>query len=135
MSPTRAHAVTHEAETCADHIVKSFDDQLEASEHRHRRRWAGCARPSSPTRSRRSRAATWRWPSKPSHRTARIDALEQQIEQQAVKLLALRQPMARRPARDAGGDQDSARSRAHRRSGQEHRQARAGVDPRPPIRI
>ena len=60
---------------------------------------------------------------------ARVDALDQAVQEQTVKLLALRQPMANDLRVVLSLDQDRGGARAHRRLRQEHRQARHRADP------
>ena len=58
-------------------------------------RWAGSPKASSPRRSRRSSSATASSPRASSKSDAKVDQLERDIDNLAVRLLALRQPMAR----------------------------------------
>ena len=58
-------------------------------------------------------------------RDAKLDAMHRDIEKKAIRLIALRQPVASRPAQDPVGDEAGGRSGTDRRPGQEHRQARA----------
>jgi phosphate transport system protein len=92
MAPTRTNAVTHEAEM-SEHIVKSFHDQLEALSTGIVQMGGMCE-----TQLANAIDAISRRDMPLAEQTvamdARIDQLEAQIEQQAVQLLALRQPMA-----------------------------------------
>ena len=56
--------------------------------------------------------------------------MQQEIEDRALKLLALRQPMAVDLRETLAAIKIASRAGAHRRSGQEHRQARPGAEPR-----
>ena len=61
----------------------------------------------------------------------RVDAIEREVEQFVIRMLALRQPMAQRSARDRRRAQDLQRHRAHRRLRGQRRQARHRADPEP----
>jgi phosphate transport system protein len=92
MSPTRAHAVTHEAEM-SEHIVKSFHDQLEALSTGIVQMGGLCETQLAnaiDAISRRDVAVA----EQVVAADGRIDQLEEQIESQVVQLLVLRQPLA-----------------------------------------
>ncbi len=92
MTPTRAYDVTHEA-TMAEHIVKSFHDQLETLSTSIVQMGGLCE-----TQIANAIDAIVRRDVGLAEQVvaidARIDLLEQQIESQVVQLLALRQPLA-----------------------------------------
>jgi hypothetical protein len=110
-----------------DHTVKSFTEQLESLSALVAQ-MGGLAEAQLPPPSKRSPA---RQPGGGSAvgGDARIDAMQQEIEDRALKLLALRQPMAV-DLRETWRRSRPQRAGTHRRPGQEHRQARHGAEPR-----
>ena len=114
-----------------EHTVKSYGDELNAADRRGARAWAAWPRPRSPTPSTRWSAATWPWPGRWSSATTELDAMQSEIERKAIRLIALRQPMAYDLRRTLAAMKTGLQSGAHRRPGQEHRQARPGAWPRP----
>jgi phosphate transport system protein len=92
MSTTGTNAVAHEAHM-SEHIVKSFHDQLEALSTGIVQMGGLCE-----TQLANAIEAVVRRDVALAEQTvaldARVDQMEQQIEQQAVRLLALRQPLA-----------------------------------------
>src|SRR5262245_38714353 len=92
MTPTRAATATHEADM-SEHIVKSFHDQLESLSTGIVQMGGLCetaVAQSIDAIARRDVALAEQIVAG----DARIDLMEQQIEAQVVRLLALRQPMA-----------------------------------------
>ena len=79
-----------------EHIVKSYDEELKRLREHDRRAWAAWPRrqlaDAHPGR-RRARHRARRRAS--SRATPKVDELEREIDDLAIRLLALRQPMAR----------------------------------------
>ena len=79
----------------SEHIVKSYDEELDRLNNDRSSRWAAWRKASSPPRSRPSSSATASSPRSVVEGDAKVDQLERDLDNLAVRLLALRQPMAR----------------------------------------
>ena len=86
---------TGDARMASEHIVKSYDEELERLKQDHRRDGRAWRKASSPPRSRPSSSATPISRRRSSRPTTKVDQLERDLDNLAVRLLALRQPMAR----------------------------------------